>query len=147
MKHEEAIGEYLSFSLDDTKKIGKEIAKNLNRKDVVAFFGELGSGKTTLIKTIVSELNRTKEIDVCSPTFSYLNIYPGSIDVYHFDLYRIKNNDQFLAMGLDEYFFKDGICLIEWAEKITSLLPPKTNVIHMVKGDEENQRKIVLLEL
>jgi tRNA threonylcarbamoyladenosine biosynthesis protein TsaE len=143
----EPIGEFISSSLEDTKEIGLQLAQKLKNKDVVAFFGDLGSGKTTLIKTIASNISGTKEGDICSPTFNYLNIYPGSIEVYHFDLYRIKDKEHFLNMGFDEYLAKDGICLIEWAEKIIPLLPPKTTLVHILKEEDEDQRKIVLLEL
>ncbi len=147
MTFEKPLAEYLSLSLEDTKEIGKEIAKNLSPGTIVAFFGELGSGKTSLIKNIVAALSNYSPNEICSPTFNYLNIYPGSIDVYHFDLYRIKNEDQFLAMGFDEYLYKSGVCLIEWADKITPLLPPEAHMIHILKGKEENERKIVVLKL
>ena len=144
---DQVISEYYSTSVEETKKIGKEIAKSLNKGQIVAFFGNLGAGKTSLIKGLASEFNASHEDTICSPTFTYLNIYPGAIDIFHFDLYRIKNEDQFLAMGFDEYFYKDGICLIEWSEKITTILPPKTLVIHLLEKEKENERKIAVLEL
>ena len=146
-KSDQIISEYVSSSVEETQNIGRRIAKNLKKGNIVAFLGNLGSGKTTLIKGLVNEINSTDIDSVSSPTFTYLNIYPGTVDVFHFDLYRIKNDEQFLSMGFDEYFEKEGICLIEWSEKITSILPPETTVIHLLEGGCENKRKIVVLEL
>lgn len=145
--HHSSITEYYSRSVEETKQIAKILAGKLKPGQVVAFLGELGAGKTSFIKGLVSELNSMPEDDICSPTFTYLNIYHGKITVYHFDLYRIKNDKQFLAMGFDEYFDKNGICLIEWSEKITSLLPSKTIVIHLIEKEKENERQIAVLEL
>ena len=139
--------EYLSTSSQKTKLYGKNLAKNLKKGSIVCFFGDLGAGKTTLIKGLVSELNNTKEINVTSPTFTYLNIYPGKLDVYHFDLYRIKDDKQFLNMGFDEYFEKDGVCLIEWAEKITPIIPSRAVIVHLLSTKKETDRQIVILEL
>lgn len=82
---------------------------------MVALFGELGSGKTTFVKGLASSEN------VSSPTFNFLHIYPGPL--YHFDLYRLISEGDFLALGFQEYFNAGGICCIEWSEKIPSLLP------------------------
>ena len=147
IKSDQIISEYYSTSVEETKKIGKEIAKELKKGQIIAFLGNLGAGKTSLIKGLVNELNSLKEDEICSPTFTYLNIYTGKINVYHFDLYRIKNTEQFIAMGFDEYFDKNGICLIEWSEKITTILPPNTLVIHLIEKEKENERKITVLEL
>lgn len=147
IKSDQIFSEYASSSVQETKDIGRQIAKKLKNGKIVAFLGNLGSGKTSLIKGLVNEINSTKEDDISSPTFTYLNIYPGTVDVFHFDLYRIKNEEQFLNMGFDEYFDKNGICLIEWSEKITSLLPPNTMVVHLLEEENENKRKIVVLEL
>lgn len=147
IKNDQIISEYISSSAQETKDIGRNIAKKLKKQAIVAFIGNLGSGKTTLIKGLASSINSSKEELICSPTFTYLNIYPGNIDIYHFDLYRIQDEKQFLAMGFEEYFDKNGICLIEWSEKITSLLPSHTLVIHMIQLENENERKITVLEL
>lgn len=146
-KTDQILSEYFSSSVENTKEIGRSIAKKLEKGSIVAFLGNLGAGKTSLIKGLVNEINSTKEDEISSPTFTYLNIYPGQVDIFHFDLYRIKNEEQFLAMGFEEYFEKEGICLIEWSEKITSLLPSGTLVVHLLGRKKENERKIVVLEL
>lgn len=117
-------------SLQDTEYLAKELALKLKPGDVLAFFGDLGSGKTTLIKYIVSFLDYPKT-QVTSPTFNYLNIYDAKLPLYHFDLYRFEGDKDFLQKGFDEYFDLEGVCLIEWAEKIPSLLPEKTIKIHL----------------
>ncbi|NGX60601.1 MAG: tRNA threonylcarbamoyladenosine biosynthesis protein TsaE [Chlamydiae bacterium] len=111
-----------------TIDFGIKIGETLPKQTLVAFFGELGAGKTTLIKGIVEGTTGISRENVSSPTFNYLNIYEGKKGVcYHFDLYRLQGVDEFLSLGFEEYFLSEGICLIEWSEKIVSLLPPKTH--------------------
>ena len=137
----------ISKSLDDTYLIGSEISKKLKKGSIIAFFGSLGSGKTTLIKTIVEALSsNSQNINVNSPTFNYLNIYNLNTPVYHFDLYRIKDKNKFFSFGFDEYFSKDGICLIEWAENIKDILPLNTHIIK-IKHISETQRELELINL
>ena len=98
--------------------------KTLKKRSIVCFFGDLGAGKTTFIKGLVKGFAGINENLVSSPTYVYLNIYQGKEVVYHFDLYRLRDSDEFLSMGFDEMFFSDGICCIEWSERIENLLPP-----------------------
>ena len=128
----------------ETQNIGKELAKKLGPNSVVAFFGDLGTGKTTMIKGIVEHLGISPN-EVSSPTFVYLNIYQAQLPIYHFDLYRIKNEKEFLAMGLDEFLEAGGICFIEWAEQISSLLPKHVTKIQII-GKTENTREIIIEE-
>lgn len=90
---------------------------------VVAFFGELGTGKTSSIRLICQRIARVTPDLVHSPTFQYLHIYPGTVTVYHFDLYRLRGIDDFLHMGFEEVFTQPGLVFIEWAERIQDLLP------------------------
>ncbi|HNS33107.1 MAG TPA: tRNA (adenosine(37)-N6)-threonylcarbamoyltransferase complex ATPase subunit type 1 TsaE [bacterium] len=107
---------------EETIKLGMALAFLLNKGDIVAFTGDLGSGKTTMIKGIVANLTGK---NATSPTFVLVNEYPGKIPVFHFDLYRIKYIRELSTIGWDEYLGK-GIMLVEWAEKIKKLLPGKT---------------------
>ena len=129
----------------ETQKLGSLIAGKLKPGNIIAFSGDLGAGKTTLIKGIVNSLSH-KEIPVTSPTFIYLNIYNVSPPIYHFDLYRIKNQNHFFAMGFEEYFLSDGICLIEWSENIKEILPPDVIKIK-IKHESENKRLISISNL
>lgn len=117
-------------SLDETHGFAKTLAKELLPGDVLAFYGDVGAGKTTLIKSIVSTFGYPKS-EVTSPTFTYLNIYNANLPIYHFDLYRFENEEEFLQKGFDEYFEANGLCLIEWAEKIPSLLPKNTKKLFL----------------
>lgn len=117
---------FLSHSEADTQQLGCRFGKQLHKNSVVYFLGELGAGKTTFIKGLVNGVSGYDPELVSSPTFAYLNIYSsrGDLTVYHFDLYRLKDSDEFLSMGFEEYFDRDGVCCIEWSERIADLLPP-----------------------
>ena len=117
-------------TLKDTECLGRKLSEDLKKNDLIAFFGEVGAGKTTLIKSIAGALGYSKK-EVTSPTFTYMNIYDGIIPIFHFDLYRINNESDFIEKGFEEYFESDGICLIEWAEKIPQLLPEHTKRIYL----------------
>jgi tRNA threonylcarbamoyladenosine biosynthesis protein TsaE len=110
---------YYTKSPEETIKLGEKIAKYLKKGDIVGFVGELGSGKTTIIKGIVKHFSNS---DVYSPSFVIVNEYQGKIPIFHFDLYRIKDFDELIDIGWEDYIDK-GIILIEWAEKIKKNLP------------------------
>lgn len=129
-----------SSSLAETLAISHLLAKYLQKNSVVCFFGELGSGKTAFIKGLASASAKYPMDDICSPTFTYLNIYHGDIDIYHFDLYRLKDEDEFLSMGFDEFFTAGGICCIEWSERIPALVPENCVKVEMTHngGDKRS---------
>lgn len=127
-------------SVEETVALGQKIGSMLKPGDLLCLFGDLGAGKTTLIKGIVHALTGVDPGEVCSPTFSYLNIYEGRCPVYHFDLYRLQGVDDFLGMGFEEYFFGPGVCCIEWSERIAALLPPHAiQVTLTVVGEERRE--------
>jgi len=115
--------EGLTNSAAETFELGSRIGEQLPPNTVIAFFGELGAGKTTFIKGLVAGAAQIDPGQIKSPTYTYLNIYQGKTTVYHFDLYRLYDVDEFLSMGFDEYFDVGGICCIEWSERITTALP------------------------
>lgn len=130
-----------TYSEEETIEFGKEIAKKLKKGDIVAFYGELGSGKTTLIKGIVEGLSYKKPIK--SPSFIIVAIYPTEIPIYHIDLYRLKDIKEIDNIGLFEYIYGDGVSLIEWAEKIEELLPKKRiNIKIIIIGEKEREIEI-----
>jgi len=119
--------------LDDLSKI---ILNNRKERDIICFYGEMGVGKTTLIKVICKELGI--EDNVSSPTFSIVNEYISSLgdSVYHFDFYRVKDEEEALDMGYEEYFFKNSLCFVEWPEKVSSLIPEEAFKIKITKDKE-----------
>ena len=135
-----------TLSAEETIAYGKQFALEVEPGAVVCLFGELGAGKTTFMKGFVSALSDTEPEEVCSPTFSYLNIYEGTaLTIYHFDLYRLSSVDEFLSMGFEEYLFGDGVCCLEWSERITPILPAHTlriNLSHSGEGKRKIQYEI-----
>lgn len=129
----------ISKGPEETEAIGRDIAKHLPKDATVCLTGDLGAGKTTLIKGIAAEITGLKTQEINSPTFNYLNIYEGKKSAYHFDCYRLKGANDFLARGLDEYFGK--LCLIEWPERIASILP-KNRIIITLEYHGERERII-----
>ena len=105
---------------EETKNLGKEVGKLAKPGDLLAFYGELGAGKTCFIQGISQELE-VKDY-VTSPSFTIVNEYQGKIPIYHFDLFRL-NTEEILELGYEEYFYGEGLTVIEWAEKIEQLLP------------------------
>lgn len=134
---------FISESREETIEFGKQFSRELHPGSVVAFYGNLGSGKTTLIRGICTGL-AVNEV-VTSPTFTLINEYHGKIPVYHFDFYRITSELELHDLGVEEYFNGDGICLIEWPEVVHDLLPEKRIEIHLNARFEpgwENKREI-----
>lgn len=127
---------HVTYSAIETQALAADFSRKLPPNSVVCFFGDLGAGKTTFIKGLAAGISLGLDAQVNSPTFTYLNIYRGTSTLYHFDLYRLRDADEFLAMGFDEMFHAGGICCIEWSEKIASLLPPGTICIRMTHIDE-----------
>lgn len=107
----------------ETIQFGRELALQLEEGAIVALHGDLGAGKTTLAKGMIAGISSTEVRNVQSPTFTYLNIYDAKPTVYHFDLYRLKGADDFIQLGFLDFLGDRGICIIEWAERISSLLP------------------------
>lgn len=131
----------ISRSPEETAQFGQDLGARLKAGSVVAFHGDLGAGKTTLLKGLISSLTEVSEGDISSPTFIYMNIYEGSIPLYHFDLYRLQNDKEFLSMGFEEYFYGPGITCIEWPERIAAILPKETLHVY-IESLGEHERKI-----
>ena len=130
---------YESYSADDTKNIAKEIADTVPGGSTVILDGDLGAGKTVFASGFAAAKGYTGHVS--SPTFTLVNEYDcNDISVYHFDMYRISDGADADTVGIDDYLFSDGICLIEWAENIASLLPDKcfkvTIAKDMSKGED-----------
>ena len=135
-----------THSEEETVAVGSELARRFSPGAVVALFGELGSGKTHLIKGICKGLGVSEHVG--SPTFTILNEYRGSkLSVYHFDFYRIGSQGETREIGLQEYLRGDGVCLIEWADRVRDLLPPGRIDVHLELGSRPDQRTITVEEI
>ena len=144
---------FRSVVVSDLKEIAQYISRELAGFNIWLFYGEMGSGKTTLIKEIGKEIGVVDSMS--SPTFSIVNEYetPDHLKIYHFDFYRIKNEAEAYNIGTDEYFYSGSPCFVEWPDKIPSLIPPlyanvniqvenstrRTIVISFHDGEEENR--------
>ncbi|MBI5698998.1 tRNA (adenosine(37)-N6)-threonylcarbamoyltransferase complex ATPase subunit type 1 TsaE [Candidatus Saganbacteria bacterium] len=128
-------------SARETIKLGKNLGSNLKPGEILALSGQLGAGKTTLIQGIAEGLG-VKDY-VTSPTFILINEYQGRLPFYHIDLYRLEDPEQIEELGISEYFEKDGIVVIEWAERMGEQLPESAKQIKIEVVDE-NKRKIWL---
>ncbi len=122
---------HLTQSAEETISFAKSLASALKPGSCLALFGDLGSGKTTFCKGVIAELGSLNIDEITSPTFTYLQTYmtPHGIPIHHFDLYRLLSQEDFTALGFEELLYSDGICLIEWPDKVTSLLPKTTRKI------------------
>jgi tRNA threonylcarbamoyladenosine biosynthesis protein TsaE len=131
----------VSKSVNETIKIGKEIARNLKSGDIICLFGELGSGKTVLVKGIAYGLG-IKRDKIISPSFVLIREHhQGKLPLYHFDLYRLKSASAIFGLGYEEYFYDEGVTVIEWADRLKYLLPKEYLKINLeVIG--ETKRKI-----
>lgn len=118
-----------SRSPSQTIRIGKQLGRLLQRGDVVALAGDLGTGKTQLIKGLAQGIGVKKSAYVSSPSFTLINEYPGRITLYHMDLYRMEEAEA-KELGLEEYFQGEGVSAVEWADRIPSLLPAQLLWIH-----------------
>ena len=124
---------FVTRSAAETTELGRALSRRLLAGDIVAFYGELGAGKTTMIKGIAAGLGVTDVVK--SPSFVIVTEYAGRVPVYHIDLYRLDENSDFGSIGLDSYLEGDGVCLIEWAERAEKVLPDKAIRVRMsVKG-------------
>lgn len=113
---------FLSKSESDTSRLGAALAEHLPPGAVVGLIGTLGAGKTRLVQAIAERCGIQRR-DVVSPTFVLIHEYPGDRMIYHIDAYRLKDVDEFLELGPEEYFESDGITLIEWADRVEECLP------------------------
>ena len=130
--------EFVSNCEKDTIEFAKDFAQTLKAGDIVLLDGDLGAGKTVFSKGIVSALSSGNEVAV-SPTFVIVNSYNCVPPVYHFDLYRINDVSELDAIGAEEYFYSDGICLIEWPARAYGIFPHNAIKVYIEKIDNEKR--------
>ena len=130
-------------SIRELPDVAEEVLRSLEGRSIVLFRGEMGAGKTTLIRAILAELG--SEDTFSSPTFAFVNHYSTAQGeaVYHFDFYRIERPEEALDFGYEEYFYSGDLCLVEWPEKIEGLLPEEVLTVAIV-ADSEEERTITI---
>lgn len=131
--------------LEDYPRAAREFAKLMDRARIFAFYGKMGSGKTTLIKSICEELGVEDTIN--SPTFAIVNEYEDREQrtIFHFDFYRIKSLEEVYNMGYEEYVYSDAFCFMEWPELIEELLPEETTKVYIEENCEGEREVRILL--
>lgn len=122
-----------------TDALGVLLGKRLDAGSVVGLIGDLGAGKTSFVQGIAAGLDVNRS-EVASPTFSLVREYRGSLPIYHFDTYRLKDTDEFLELGADEMLAGDGVCLIEWADRMSDVLPKDVLWIEIRVTGETSRR-------
>jgi tRNA threonylcarbamoyladenosine biosynthesis protein TsaE len=136
------VATFISNNPAETEAIGQRFAKNVNAGSVLALKGELGSGKTQFVKGLVAGLGSGAA--VTSPTFTILHEYSsGRFLVYHFDFFRLEDRQSVARLGLDDYFFGDGVSVIEWADRFPEFIPGQARWI-LFEIKSENTRAITL---
>lgn len=133
----------ISDSIEETIAIGEKLGNKLKPGDVVALIGDLGAGKTVLTKGIAKGMGVRNVKYVNSPTFVIIKEYRGRLSLYHFDLYRLNRSSVIDAENFEEYFYGDGVTVVEWADKIRKLLPKRYIECRLsVKGEGRREIKI-----
>ena len=126
--------------LAGTQALGRRLAGLLFPGSVIALIGPLGAGKTHFVRAVAEGLGIADSRMVTSPTFVLIQEYPARLPIYHFDAYRLRTPAEFAELGVEEYFAGDGVCLIEWADRVASLLPPNHLRIEIVITGETSRR-------
>lgn len=133
----------ISSNFEETKALGRRFAASARPGQIICLDGDLGAGKTVFAQGFAEGLGVTAP--VTSPTFTILQIYPaGRLPLYHFDVYRIEEPEEMEAIGYEEFFFGDGVCLVEWSDNIEELIPPEAVRVRInrLPGREEDSRII-----
>ena len=132
---------HITKSPEETKKVAKEFAVSLMPGEVIALKGALGSGKTTFVQGLAKGLGVSNTVN--SPTFMLINEFDGRLPLYHFDFYRLNSQREVLNLGLEHYYFGDGVTVIEWADRFPQFIPEEATHIEF-KFPSESVREIII---
>ncbi len=135
---------FISKSESDTVRYGREFARRLGPGSFVGLYGNLGAGKTHFVKGVCEAFDVSEVVN--SPTFTIVNEYHGKLPVFHIDLYRMKNIEEILDIGFDEYLEGGGVCLVEWAEKLDGILPANRFEVRMTLIDDATREITISTE-
>lgn len=135
---------FITHSPEETISLGEALARGLEDGDLVALIGELGSGKTVFVKGLAKGLGVGDYLYVNSPSFVVLKEYKGKKDLYHFDVYRLEGKSFEETLDYEKYFYASGITVVEWADKITRILPEEYLEVNIEYGKDESERIFTL---
>ena len=133
---------FTTSSAEETISLGYKIGKLLKKGDIIAMQGTLAAGKTTITKGIAQALGITETIT--SPTFCLISEYQGKMPLYHMDVYRLDGREDFINLGTDDMLYGDGVCIIEWSEKIMEELPSSTIILKITP--QEDGKRLIQIE-
>ena len=125
---------------EETAALGKRLGLLLLPGDFIALMGELGSGKTRFVQGVATGLQVGRDLPVTSPTYSLLHIHNGRVPMYHFDLYRLRGGEDVEELGFAEYFYGEGVCLVEWADRLQGEMPAERLIITFSHLGEDERR-------
>lgn len=134
--------ESITRSPEETIALGEKLADDFAAGDIICLEGDLGAGKTHLVKGIAKGLGIDPHA-VQSPTYTLINEYKGRLSLYHFDCYRMESPQEALEIGAEEYFYGDGVCVIEWPERITPLIPPEALWMTITSAGKEVRKFVI----
>ena len=131
-----------TYSADETQALGKKLAESLRPGDVIAYFGDLGAGKTAFTRGIAEGLGVSEQ--VTSPTYTIVNEYlSGRLPLFHFDMYRLGSSDELFDIGWDDYLARGGVCAVEWSERVSDALPEDTIFVDIARTDEHEDWRTI----
>ena len=136
--------EVLSHNVTETEALGRQLAAHLHSGDVVAFFGDLGAGKTAFTRGLAAGLGCRGR--VTSPTFTIVNEYDGPIPLFHFDMYRLGSEEELFDIGWEDYLARPGICAVEWSEQVADALPPEAVRVTIHPHPDQPDWRIITVE-
>ena len=130
-------------STEETEAIGEALAKMLKSGDVVAYYGDLGAGKTAFTRGLARGLGCTGRVS--SPTFTIVNEHEGRMPLFHFDMYRLSDEEELFDIGWEDYLCRGGVCAVEWSERISAALPEEAITVTIERhSEDENWRRITI---
>jgi tRNA threonylcarbamoyladenosine biosynthesis protein TsaE len=133
---------YSTESVEETSRIGEQLGRLLNKGNIICLSGDLGAGKTAFTQGIAKGME-VKDY-VTSPTYTIINEYEGRLPLYHFDVYRLNDVSEMYELGYEEYFFGDGVVVLEWADIVRDIIPGERLWITILNTKGDNSREIIM---
>ena len=126
---------------EETEAVGAALAETLRPGDVVALYGDLGAGKTAFVRGLARGLGVRETVS--SPTFTIVNEYPGKIPLFHFDMYRLRDEQELFDIGWEDYLDRGGVCALEWSERVEGAIGPEAVRVTLRRADDAHREIVV----